>query len=673
MIRWLAAVIVIFSVLNFSSVSAQSAFLPIGAIQGAVDISPYLNRFVNFRGVVVGRYEDENTRGDVYYTLFVQNPPEDADGDPSTSDGIAVFLGRVPRPDIPLGATVQVGGKVTEFFGLTEMDDNGLVITVEEASGPLPPPVPIDPPADMDAQATYFEALEGMRVAYEGAAVVAGPTHEGCGFAVTAEVDAGELPAIRRANDDPVGRVVPALYPSDLICDDIPQVKVGDRITGMAGALTYHFDQFKIVFDTADQLTIEPTELSAIPALPVAGPEQIIVASINAEDYFDTTRDTDAEGEPVLAPEDLLSRQLKLTYAISRLLNCPTLVAFQEIEHAALLADLSAALAEPCGFSYEVSHLDSPDERGIDNALLSDPRRTDIQNAELRRACSPVPTAVNDPQAACAAGEEPLFGRPPLQITATIDGLPYDIFVNHFKSKRGGEIETDLERIRQAVFLNGLAAEMLETDPAARIIAMGDFNDTDLSPALALLTDPAQGGRLANALAAVPDAQRYSYNFGGVVELIDAILLSPALAEEVGWATIQHANTDYPVGWRLDTSPERLPFRASDHDIPVIALGDSPPTLEPPTPEPAPTIAPITATPFPSPTMTAATEPASGSSAAIQPADTPVPEPPATDSTTTAIDTTAAKSPDNRSLVWGVLLGWAGLILVVVLVLRRHR
>ena len=255
--------------------AAQTSLLTIGAIQGAADVSPFLNRFVNFRGVVVGRYEDQNTRGDVYYTLFVQDVAGATDGDPATSDGIAVFLGRQPRDDIPLGATVLVGGKVTEFYGLTEIDDRGLVVSVEEAAGAIPPPVSLDPPADVAEAAAYFEALEGMRVSYDGPVVVAGPTHDGCGFAVIHEAYADELPAFRRYEDDPVGRVIPVLHASDRTCDDIPQVKTGDRITGMAGALTYNFDQFKIVFDTADQLTIEPDDMPAAPSLSPLGPEQI--------------------------------------------------------------------------------------------------------------------------------------------------------------------------------------------------------------------------------------------------------------------------------------------------------------------------------------------------------------------------------------------------------------
>ncbi len=118
--------------------------------------------------------------------------------------------------------------------------------------------------------------------------------------------------------------------------------------------------------------------------------------------------------------------------------------------------------------------------------------------------------------------------------------------MNHFKSKRGGETETDLERVRQAVVLNKMAADLLAADPAAWVIALGDFNDTNRSPVLALLTDPAQGGVFANAPTAAPESAPYSYNFGGVSELIDSILVSPALVGESAWTTVVHVGTDFP-------------------------------------------------------------------------------------------------------------------------------
>jgi hypothetical protein len=415
----------------------------------------------------------------------------------------------------------------------------------------------------------------------------------------------------------------------------------GDRLRGLAGALTYNFDQFKIVIDGNEGLEIAPAGMPAIPMLPDVAATQISVVTLNTEDTFDTTRDTADDGEPVLTADELAARQDKFVALITGTLRCPTLLALQEVEHEALLLDLAAALAEPCGFVYTVSHRETPDARGIDNALLSDPRRVQIDAVALRQTCSPVPTGIADPAIACPAGQEPLFGRPPLQVEAHIDGQAYILYVNHFKSKRDGEIDTDLARIQQAVYLNGLATERLAADPRARLIALGDFNDTELSPPLALLTDAAQGGRLVNALSAIPAAQRYSYNFGGVSELIDGILVSPALAEEASAATIVHVNTDFPAGWRLDTSAEHRPYRATDHDAPWVVLGRAPAT-----PTPAPTAVPTqSAVVQVNPTATAIA-PAIVAPTASTPAPPPSPTP---------IEPSAGKEAADPTRIWLVV------------------
>ena len=156
---------------------------PIGTIQGSGEFSPYVNQMVAFRGVVTGVYEDRNTRGTTYYTLFVQDAPGAEDGDPATSDGVALFLGR-KRPLAHIGDQVRVSGLVTEFFGLTELDADALEIVVEASDQPLPTPISLDPPADNAALPAYFEPLEAMRVMVDGAAQVVGPTFSGCGFAV---------------------------------------------------------------------------------------------------------------------------------------------------------------------------------------------------------------------------------------------------------------------------------------------------------------------------------------------------------------------------------------------------------------------------------------------------------------------------------------------------------
>lgn len=585
--------------------AAQAEVQPIGEIQGDDNTTPYLNQLVAFRGVVTGVMTDQNTAGTVFYTIFVQDMPGDEDGNPATSDGIAVFLGTT-RPSYPLGTQVRVAGRATEFFGFTEIDDSRLQIVVEAENVPLPDPIPIDPPADNDAQREYFEPLEGMRVSLTPAQVV-GATHSGCGFAVVRAAGDTTLQVRRSRLEDPIGEVVPVLPLTDVDCDSAIHVKFGDRIENLVGPLVYNFDQFKILPEDSDSVAISAAELPPLPSPPALEEGQFTVAGFNMWDYFDLISDTGNEAEPVPTEAELGIKKAKLADTIGLRLGCPTLIGIQEVEKGVLLEELAVLLAETCGFTYQVTHHESLDFRGIDNALMSNPNRVVIQRANLRQGCGRVSTGVDDPAVSCPAGESPLFDRPPLQVELSVDGRAYTLFVNHFKSKREGEAETALWRLLQARHQNQLAADLLATDPEARLIIVGDLNDYELSPPLLAMTDAAEGGVLTNALLRVPEAERYSYNFGGVAQLLDNILVSAAVDERIVQATILHVNADYPAILSNDTSLEGLPYHASDHDIPLLVVDNGMAAL-PPTELPPPPTEPIfTSTPTPESAVTETT------------------------------------------------------------------
>ena len=608
--------------------------LPIGTIQGDGEYSPYVNQIVEFRGIVTGIQADRNLAGSTYYTLFVQDLPGLEDGDRATSDAIPVFLGW-ERPFMQIGDQVRVSGLVTEFFGLTEIDSDDLEISIEANEQPLPEPILIDPPAD---SAVYFEALEGMLVAMPEARVI-GPTHVACGFAVTAPSEdpdggtAGPERIIRRSAADAIGQIVPILNHTDVVCDDFPQVKIGDTITGLSGPLTYHFDQFKIVQQNNEALAVTAVPKPPLPILPTIQPAQITIATVNLENHFDALDDTGTDAEPKPSPADISLRQGKLAYDIGELLACPTLVGVQEVEKKSLLDVLAADLSEICGFHYTVTHLESADIRGIDVALLSDPSRVQIQSASLQQGCTLIETGIRDETAVCPSNQSPLFSRPPLQTHLTIDGSEFTIYVNHFKSKRGGERETAPRRLAQAQHIADLVDAQLETNPDAHIIVLGDFNDYENSPPMQLMME---NGRLSNTLQQIPEPERYSYNFSGVSQLIDGILVSPALAKNIAAVTILHVNADYPDSLSQDTSPANLPYKATDHDLPLLILN----------PPPSPT--PATSTPTDQPTS--------------QPTNTP-----------TATGQTA--NPDTNPLLWliaGIILGGTAVIGGLAMAHRRQ-
>jgi endonuclease/exonuclease/phosphatase family metal-dependent hydrolase len=332
--------------------------------------------------------------------------------------------------------------------------------------------------------------------------------------------------------------------------------------------LIYNFDEFKIVQQVTEALQVTAVPLPTLPPPPTASADQFSIASFNVENHFDSSDDTGDDAEPKPSPDEIAVKQTKLAAAISQTLGCPTLVAVQEVEKEALLLDLAAAVSPDCGFVYDVAHRESADTRGIDLALLSAPGRVVVTAVTLQQTCTHLNTEITDPTITCPAGQQPLFSRPPLQVDLTIDGQPYTILVNHFKSKRGGEMETAPRRVAQAEHIVNLANEWQAANPDIRLIVLGDFNDYEQSPPLTLMT--ANG--LQNVLLQVSDESRYSFVFGGVSQLIDGILISENLAADVTAVTIQHSNADYPDSLGQDTSPANLVFKTTDHDLPLLIM-----------------------------------------------------------------------------------------------------
>jgi hypothetical protein len=293
------------------------------------------------------------------------------------------------------------------------------------------------------------------------------------------------------------------------------------------------------------------------------------LASFNLDDYFDVVDDTGDIAEPKYNEVELAQKQEKLTSAIADVLSCPTLIGVQEVEKELLLIELSDRLIPKCGFTYAVSHLDAPDSRGSDLALLSDQRRVDVLTISQHQSCSVLETGVFDPSIKCQNGEEPLFSRPPLLVNVDIDGQSLSIFINHFKSKRGGELETAPRRLAQAQHLLELVSATMTPDKDTAIVVLGDFNDYDKSSVMEILLE---SGSLIDGLERVPESERYSYIFDGASQLVDWILVTPWLKDRIVSANIFHINADYPYQLGLSLNDDEIHLRSSDHDIPLVVL-----------------------------------------------------------------------------------------------------
>jgi predicted extracellular nuclease len=100
------------------------------------------------------------------------------------------------------------------------------------------------------------------------------------------------------------------------------------------------------------------------------------------------------------------------------------------------------------------------------------------------------------------------------------------------------------------------AEERLEADPHARLVVLGDLNETEHRAPLVRLA----AAGLENLTLAVPRNRRYTFNHQGFSQLLDHVLVSPALAPGAA-ARVIHINADFPAA-----------RRASDHDPILVRL-----------------------------------------------------------------------------------------------------
>ncbi|KOV75039.1 endonuclease/exonuclease/phosphatase family protein, partial [Nocardia sp. NRRL S-836] len=110
-------------------------------------------------------------------------------------------------------------------------------------------------------------------------------------------------------------------------------------------------------------------------------------------------------------------------------------------------------------------------------------------------------------------------------------------------------------RGEQTALLGEFARRLLDSDPNARLVLAGDFNDTEFSPPLRTL----QNLGLTDLPATLPKAQRYTYIYQGNAQVLDHVLLSPSLIAGSYDYDIVHVNAEFAD-------------QVSDHDPQLVRL-----------------------------------------------------------------------------------------------------
>lgn len=547
----------------------------------------------------------------------------EGDEDPATSEGIFVRTGELPSQVIR-GERVSVTGTVRESkprgggLSVTTLEVETLVdIHRREGSDRLPPPVSLgaagrpvpsgavdddgmesfDPATDA---LDFWESLEGMRVRIPDPLVIGATTRYG---EISLLPDGGRSvdgPRTFRGGlllepGDPNPERIQAVFEPP---SEAPLVGTGDRLRGsVTGVVTYSFGMYQVRLDPETSFEVRRRESERDVVDVRRDGNRLTVATYNVLNL------SVADGE---------ERFLDLASSLVEDLGSPDVVALQEIQDDSGPADdgtvtaertldrLVAAVRDAGGPSYRWVQIDPVDNAdggrpggNIRVAYLVDPARVVLSGGPAGGARTAVGVETRDgvahldrspgridPGHRCFGAPENEGGsRKPLALETRVRGKTLFLVNLHFTSKGGDDRlfgatrppvrRSEPRRLCQARVVAGFVESLLEADPEARVVVLGDFNEREYGKPM----EPFRRIGLANLTSRLPLEERYSYVYRGNSGILDQILVSPILAEDAEIDAV-HVNADLPYSEAV-----------SDHDPLVARLAlesDGPASLNPP-------------------------------------------------------------------------------------------
>lgn len=536
-------------------------------IQGTTRTSPFAGQKVaDVPGVVTATRTYGSSKG-----FWLQDPTPD--DNPATSEGVFVFTGSAPK--VAVGDAVTVTGTVSEFVPGGASSGNQSVteitkpaVTTVSAGNPVPAPVVVGEDAVPDAYAPqgdaaaadsingltldpsayaldYYESLEGMNVEVADARVV------------TATDPYSELwvtvkPWEHRSRR---GGTVYGSYDSQNTgrlqiqslgaTADFPKADVGDTLEG-ATTGPLDFNQFGGYTLVAGKLgTLRSGGLERETTRKQSGRE-LAVATYNVEnlDPSDTTFDQHAaaivhnlQSPDIVSLEEIQDNDgakddgtVDADRTVGKLIDAITAAGGPRYEWRSVNPVNDQDGGEPGGNIRQVFLFNPERVSFVDRAGGDSTTAVGVTKVRGKAQLTVSPGRIDPANAAWNKSRKPLAGE------FVFRGKTVFVIANHLNSKGGDQGLTaqyqppvrssEIQRHAQATVVNAFVKDILSAQKNAEVIALGDMNDFEFSGTAQILEGD---GELWSAIKSLPRSERYSYDYQGNQQVLDQILVSPAI------------------------------------------------------------------------------------------------------------------------------------------------
>jgi endonuclease/exonuclease/phosphatase family metal-dependent hydrolase len=247
-------------------------------------------------------------------------------------------------------------------------------------------------------------------------------------------------------------------------------------------------------------------------------PKPLAVMDWNLHNFFDTI--PDGTDEIVLSNADYKAKRANIGSVVASLQ--PDVVVFAEIETKFMLDDLNNA--ELGGAYVDTELFEGNDSRGINVGMLSKIKPDKVVSHK-------------DDSFTLLGTNGPFYryARDCLEVHFTHNGRHVVFLGVHFKAK--SPTDDPDKRLAEAQHTRAIADGIVQEDPNAGVIILGDYNDLPGSPPVNAVAGAAPA-LFTDAVEVLPADQRYSFDFNGTHELIDHQMANPLAAAMLDKSTV---------------------------------------------------------------------------------------------------------------------------------------